>query len=386
MLVNLQDILTNRDRYETWYRMTKPNVSHAYIAHAIDILEYWLDNRFPNHDIGCLFRYDRKDEFQAKKQQIEGLDEFLGVNQRDGKGRPRAALNGYLKYLDFIENHGIDLIVEDGEIVRGRQRRPRRGANRNNRRVINCLEGLIDLVVGDREAMTEEERFNVLTQYMIGQTYFFTPESVNRRHQEIVNILRNNDKLPSRFSTQQGAYFDALENGLALQFRNYRHAYEVSTIQNVFYDCGRGRRIPVVIDRDGNSAVRTLIESVSGARVSGGLAWNNVQSAVISHIWGNAHHPLFFTNLWNIVVVPDYLNAILDKNENADANDLGCRIVNYVKTYYKKLCYQKYDLAGKINDYERLGLDVRDLIETDIDMRVNVDALQELEYLENQGL
>lgn len=270
--------------------------------------------------------------------------------------------------------------------MRMHQQHQGQGVGQNKPRVINCLEGLIDLVVGDREAMTEEERFNALAQYMISQTYFFTPESVNHRHQEIINVLRDNTKLPSRFSTQQSAYFDSLELGRVLTFRDSKHAHKMSALQNVFYNRGRGRRILVEIDRDNNSAVRALIESVSGARIGCGRARNNIQSAVISHVWGNANHPVFFTNLWNIIIVPDYLNAILDKNENACAKDSGSRLVNYIKAYYKKLCYEKYDVEGKINDYEELGLCVRDLVAQDGDVGVSADDTQELKYLEDQGL
>lgn len=35
----------------------------------------------------------------------------------------------------------------------------------------------------------------------------------------------------------------------------------------------------------------------------------------ISHIWGRAYDPSYFSSLWNIVLVPQYINWVIDKNE-----------------------------------------------------------------------
>lgn len=58
----------------------------------------------------------------------------------------------------------------------------------------------------------------------------------------------------------------------------------------------------------------------------------------ISHIWGNAWHPLYFTSLWNIVLVPSYINDILDKAAaKKHLNNWPCRLYDTLQAIIIKL-------------------------------------------------
>lgn len=87
-----------------------------YISHAIDVLEWWLDSKLPNADVGNLFRYETLSEFEEKLKQITNDRDFDDVNTKDQSGRPQAALN---KYTEFLKGRNyIPVIHEHNEVIR----------------------------------------------------------------------------------------------------------------------------------------------------------------------------------------------------------------------------------------------------------------------------
>ena len=92
---------------------------------------------------------------------------------------------------------------------------------------------------------------------------------------------------------------------------------------------------PIIIDNDGNAAVRSLINKETGYTVSAGKS-DIFQNYKISHIWGRAYDPRFFTNLWNIVLVPAWANDLLDKNavEGTLESKLKSTIMSICKILY----------------------------------------------------
>ena len=246
-------------------------------------------------------------------------------------------------------------------------------------KTIDCVKELVDLVAG-RE-VPEEKQFDAFVHYMISHSYFFKVETVNARHDVIVNWLQRGEKLPARYMTKSDCYFDSIEGGKILRLKNKNYAVRKTHDKTVYYGKGWKCRIPIVIDRDGNKAVRNLIRSASGAVVSQGDKQSNVRSAVISHLWGNAYNPIFFTNLWNIVIVPAYLNPILDKNEGGE-DGYQNRLVNYVKACYKNLCYDLYRMDEKIKVYERYMPNIRNEFCCIRDVRVVPEIVH---YIEDLG-
>ena len=88
----------------------------GYISHAIDVLEWWLDLKLPNADVGNLFRYETLAEFEEKLKQIKNDVDFYEVNKKDQRGRPLAALN---KYTEFLKGRNyIPVIHEHNEVIR----------------------------------------------------------------------------------------------------------------------------------------------------------------------------------------------------------------------------------------------------------------------------
>ena len=98
-----------------------------------------------------------------------------------------------------------------------------------------------------------------------------------------------------------------------------------------------GCNIPIVLDKDGNEQVRKLIKSKTGYTISeGNCIFKNY---IISHIWGKAYDPRYFTNFWNIVIVPAWANSLLDKNSD-DKDSIEYKL----KETFKKICVELYGL------------------------------------------
>lgn len=389
MLTNDEEVNANRERFAYWDSAVSRSHDAAYKQHKVDVLEYWLEAKIPNRGIGNLFRFDQGAEFEVEKARIINLPEFDDVNNADQNGRPLASLNSYGRYLVSLQARPIDADAsigtadktnEDSNATHSPPRDSRRSANNN--RVINCLDGLIELIVGaDNGGLSDEEKLSCLVRHMIQKSYFFKKETVYRRHQEILALIRNNDKIPARYSTAGGTYSE--EDGTVVDLGKAA-AIAASSQRRIMCD-SFGRRVPVIVDHDGNREVRVVIERFSGARVGQGRDRNNITSAIISHIWGNAYDPLCFTNLWNIVVIPDYINSIMDKEETQHPANFFGQAVNYVKAYYKELCYRIYEMERMIGEYEELGFRVRPLFsDAAASHIVDVDATQGLNFLEDQ--
>ena len=190
----------------------------------------------------------------------------------------------------------------------------------------------IDGIEALAEAMGGE---NILIKKAIAESYFFDPDSAINRHKEIVAGLSNNQELPARWSSDSGVYNQtvltkkAATNATGLQYKG----------------------MPVIIDKDGNAQVRSLIKGSTGYTVSGGIS-SIFQNYKISHIWGNAYDPRYFTNLWNLVLVPSWINDLLDKDEYAAG---ATPLVIKLKSTFKAICMQHYKMKGKSYDFNIWG-------------------------------
>lgn len=232
---------------------------------------------------------------------------------------------------------------------------------------LNCLDSFLALFRGT----TSEAQITDLIEYMVKSSYFFSVESVDARYNTMCDILNNNRAkgeyvlkaeengfLYCRYSTTKGEnspYYDAYETLLNKDYRSSKTKileYQKVDGNDVYYKFSEKNFVKVKIDNDGNSWVRSLINKVCGYWVSKGKD-STIKNATISHIWGNASNPLYFTSLWNIVIVPTFCNFILDKNEIKSENNEEIEdqkyldIINKVNNAFKAICWKMYDIGHK---------------------------------------
>ena len=159
-------------------------------------------------------------------------------------------------------------------------------------------------------------------KWAIEQSYFFDPDIVAERMNKLIKDLGNKTTpLPARKTTKNDK--DAEEG--------YSHSKMGG---NIYYIEGN-IKIPVTLSKDGNDFVRSLISNETGFTVGAGKD-NIFQNYIISHLWGRAYDPRYYTNFWNIVLVPAWANSLLDKNgeEGSLASKLKATFMAISKKLY----------------------------------------------------
>lgn len=159
-------------------------------------------------------------------------------------------------------------------------------------------------------------------KWAIEQSYFFDPIIVADRMNKLIKDLGNKTTpLPARKTTKNDK--DAEEG--------YSHSKMGG---NIYYIEGN-IKIPVTLSKDGNDFVRSLISNETGFTVGAGKD-NIFQNYIISHLWGRAYDPRYYTNFWNIVLVPAWANSLLDKNgeEGSLASKLKATFMAISKKLY----------------------------------------------------
>lgn len=161
-------------------------------------------------------------------------------------------------------------------------------------------------------------------QYMLEHSLFFDVDVVDRAFGELLDKREHCEPIYVRKTTKKDVTYQSGKDTF------WKSVYE--DIPDIL----------VLIDGDGNREVRNIIKKFTGEIVSQG-ANSSIKFGKISHIWGETSNPLFFTSLWNIVVVPAYFNDVLDKSDGSHA------FITKIKNLYESICWTEYDVADKLN-------------------------------------
>ncbi len=193
-------------------------------------------------------------------------------------------------------------------------------------------------------ALAREIGFNRFIQYAIDQCYFFQPEIVLDRRDVVTGVFGRNfsKKVMTARKTEKG-----------VTSTTYRHI-PPDDYWKLWYFSADGFYWPITRDKDGNEATRSIIKKYTGYSVAEGID-SIFKNYIISHIWGNAYDPRYFTNLWNIVLVPAWANNLLDK-DSPDEDSL-----EYIlKETIKKIIVELYGISqsdlGWVNHFKSLGI------------------------------
>ena len=186
--------------------------------------------------------------------------------------------------------------------------------NAINKPMLAKIDGIV--------ALANEIGEDKFIKLAIEQSYFFAPIIVADRMNKLIKDLGNKTTpLPARKTTKNDK--DAEEG--------YSHSKMGG---NIYYIEGN-IKIPVTLSKDANDFVRSLISNETGFTVGAGKD-NIFQNYIISHLWGRAYDPRYYTNFWNIVLVPAWANSLLDKNgeEGSLASKLKATFMAISKKLY----------------------------------------------------
>lgn len=184
--------------------------------------------------------------------------------------------------------------------------------NAINKPMLAKIDGIV--------ALANEIGEDKFIKWAIEQSYFFAPDIVAERMNKLIVDL-NITPLPARKTTKndkeaEEGYFHSEMDG------------------NTYYIEGN-IKILITLSTDGNDFVRSLISNETGFTIGAGKD-TIFQNYIISHLWGRAYDPRYYTNFWNIVLVPAWANSLLDKNgeEGSLASKLKATFMAISKKLY----------------------------------------------------
>ena len=169
-------------------------------------------------------------------------------------------------------------------------------------------------------------------EFFVKNTLFFRVEDVRSQAEFIKDEINEGNKIPVRYSQKMKDKFVSKERRLGA-VKNRKQAVDISRTSEIFSK--KRKEIKVECDSTGNKFVVDRICNYTGYRVS--TTNSNVINYSISHVWGETYDPYFFTSLWNIVLIPTYLNWILDKPKDQQ------EINEQIQSIIKALCIKLYN-------------------------------------------
>ena len=272
----------------------------------------------------------------------------------DKKNYLKTTLNrlSYLqKYRQFVETivYGKKrLSKEDNEIfneILNALPSVRDSINKSQNPKVDGMDSLIEFI--------KEEKFVKLA---IESSYFFSPELVKKRVDEIANYICKEEEvdpafdkndinikyLPARYSSKEkedaddGVHEPVVEEG-KVYFKLKNAAQRLCVI---YQEGARGKNTKCGVNTcgggNGNARVCQLINDRTGYALGATSDKKHFRNFIISHIWGHAIDLRYFTNLWNIVIVPAWANHLLDKDEEGT-------LASTFKATIQKIITELYD-------------------------------------------
>lgn len=165
------------------------------------------------------------------------------------------------------------------------------------------MEGLI--------AKLEVKQFVKLA---VEESFFFDPDIIKERQTELLKLFDSKSPIPARKTTKE----------------------EQQQINGQWFFAESNLNIPIEIDNNGIQNVRKIIKEYTGYSVCEGKD-SNFPNYVISHIWGRAYDPRYFTSLWNIVLIPAWASPLMD-NVNPDHEI----VASLLQSTFQKICEKLY--------------------------------------------
>ena len=194
----------------------------------------------------------------------------------------------------------------------------------------------------------------------IESSYFFSPKLVVERFEEIKEYICQQkdvdpadvdpafkDKkvkyLPARYTSKEDST-DAADGvhecDQTLGKVYFKLSKESQRLCVIYQEGARGKNKECGANTcgggNGNARVCQLINDRTGYALGATSDKKHFRNFIISHIWGHAIDPRYFTNLWNIVIVPAWANHLLDKDEEGT-------LASTFKATIQKIITELYD-------------------------------------------
>lgn len=305
-----------REEFKLWLvneRKLKVSVANSRVGNISTIESYYddVDILIQNDCIYNLLdelSYSTEDERYNRPQKhkipIQG-------NIRTGSSTLKQALCRYIEFSKATDKYDYPKVTNH--------------ANTKKTETISNQEDDVEIIDGMNVLITKLGGTYNFINLIISGCIFFSPDDVSLVFDKMASHMENQIPVPARLSTKKEYYGKKLKR----------------KTQEVLFNCKDeiSGDILVKIDGNGNAHIDKMIRDLTGYS----LKKNNnkrpdIVNLKISHIWGKAYHPSYFTSLWNIVLVPTFGNDLLDKPSASDGTHLlGSILLNTIKAILIKL-------------------------------------------------
>lgn len=256
---------------------------------------------------------------------------------------------------------------------------------------VNCLNGTGVIVPDALDILIKTLNSNEMSleNHMVENSLFICPDKVKEQMDDLMNLLRNlgkpsnyiknnyiknnyikkgNYKLPVRYSASLKKtkkifvdYYDVYGNSLVVH--DCRQGYAMTSKNDVFtkitdksssvavvYDY---KGITIVIDPNNNNFVHTAISKYTGVKIGRGES-NTIRNYIVSHIWAKTYDPFYFSSLWNVVVIPNHCNFLMDKPGASGIHKSSATrmAAHSVQNLFRAICYLLYDPNSYLAEIE----------------------------------
>lgn len=272
------------------------------------------------------------------------FQEWKSFIEKTFKDKERSNHLSYLnKYKIFVEN------ICNGSISFSTS-----AQNNNDAKVLMSVRESINKSQDGMKSLEMHLGEEDFVKLAIESSYFFSPDLVEERFEEIKDYICMNkevdpafDKeqykvkfLPARYSSKEDAE-DGVHEPVVEEGKVYFKLQNAAQRLCVIYQEGaRGKNKECGGNTcgggNGNARVCQLIKDRTGYDLGATTNKKHFRNFIISHIWGHAIDPRYFTNLWNIVIVPAWANHLLDKDEEGT-------LASTFKATIQKIITELYD-------------------------------------------
>lgn len=339
-----------REEYEKWLPDNRVKSTAAYCPQD----EYECNGNYYLF-LDIIGRFAKENE----RFYVDALfQEWKSFIEKTFKDKERSNHLSYLnKYKEFVDN-----------ICNGTISLSTSGQDNNDDTVLMSVRESINK---SRDGMKSLEMYlgeEDFIKLAIESSYFFSRDLVVERFDEIKKYIRKKQTkdikdpgvgerckvhyLPARYTAKEDA------NGVKIQKRDndglvfFMHnsqplciIYQENARKKDKEDCSEN----TCGGGNGNARVCQLIKRCTGYALGDKADERDFKNCIISHIWGNAIDPRYFTNLWNIVIVPAWANHLLDKDEEGT-------LASAFKATIQKIITVLYTFDSY--DWESISMDV----------------------------
>lgn len=333
-----------RKEYEAWL-----------VKHGIkSVGAYCPQDKYTCNDGSEFLFLDLIGRFAKEKERfyVDALfEEWKAFIENKNQNNLKTTLNrlSYLqKYRQFVETkvYGKKRLSEADNAIFNKKdlESVRDSINKSQNPKVDGMDSLIEYITTKQ-----------FIKLAIESSYFFSPDLVEERFEEIKEYIFQQkvvdpafDKeqykvkfLPARYSSKEDAEDGGVHEPVVEEGKVYFKLQNAAQRLCVIYQEGaRGKNKECGGNPcgggNGNARVCQLIKDRTGYDLGTTTNKKHFRNFIISHIWGHAIDPRYFTNLWNIVIVPAWANHLLDKDEEGT-------LASTFKATIQKIITELYD-------------------------------------------